>query len=274
VNADEKKRAFELSVVQALNDARGLGLTDLRSPDTDPPDVEGRIGDRRIGIEVTQPVEETEVKTLALLKRVVLPEVEVRAASAAPGQAAVGTFNIALAHLERPQLLECAGSLADVVLQLAAVAVEPRSEATAASGQVREILLAKPETWNLQLGVKLPLGFDLVRYTRLAEGTRMEALWIGGTRSAIFGPGLDTTAERIKEKAAGLVRWPPGYDERWLLIPSLANSRTSVQQVQHDDRRFRETGFDKIWIIDTLRSLEKAGEDLPVNACRLDIHEE
>jgi hypothetical protein len=34
------------------------------------------------------------------------------------------------------------------------------------------------------------------------------------------------------------------------------------------------TGFDKIWIIDALRPIQKAGEDLPVNACRLDIHEE
>ena len=226
---------------------------------------------------MTQPIEEADAQTDAMLERVVLAEVERLTASAAPGQAAVSTAYLALAHLKRSQLMDCAGQIARVVLKLAEVAIEPGSQATAASGMFRETMVdaGAAGRWNLQPDdVKPPLGFDFVRYTRLVEGDGMEAIWLGGNNRTIYGAGLDTTAKRITEKAAALSRWPTGYDEQWLLVASLSHSQTSVQQARLDKQRFPDTGFDKIWLIDTLRSIEKAGEDLPVNVCRLDIHED
>lgn len=167
-----------------------------------------------------------------------------------------------------------ADQLASVVLRLADVAREPGSEAAAASGIKRESLLRRASRLNLQNGIGLPLGFNLVRYTRIAEGARMEALWLGGNLGPFLGDGLETTAERIEEKQADLDRWPASYDERWLVVPSLNHSRTSVEHVRCSNRRFPGTGFDRIYILDFLHPIQMPEEERGVNVTRLDIHEE
>ena len=48
------------------------------------------------------------------------------------------------------------------------------SKASAASGQLRETMLKLHPTWNLQLSIRLPLGFDLVSYSRAAGHKRLD----------------------------------------------------------------------------------------------------
>jgi hypothetical protein len=133
----------------------------------------------------------------------------------------------------------------------------------------RQTLEEHGRHWPL-FDVPLPLGIESVLFTRLESGP-FTPFFSGSTGSAIFGAGLDVTEERIQSKAAALPRWRDRYDERWLLIPVVTPSRTSVWQVKNDSQRFPNTGFDRIYLTDTFRSPELADAELPVNVARLDL---
>jgi len=261
----DKRRKTELRAVELLNVAEGIGLTELRNATADPPDVEGVLGARRVGIEVTFPIEEDELRTDTIFKRVVIPVVAKLAAAAAPGQAAIGLMNLTLRN--RSEIVALSASLGEVCLALSAFAFAPGSHAAAAVGMFRQTLEDMGH-WSI-FDVPLPPGVESVLYTRLDSGP-FHPFWSGSTGGAIFGAGLDVTEERIREKAAALPRWRDRYDERWLLIPVVWPSRTSVWQVKHDSTWFPNTGFDRIYITDSFRPVGVTDADLPVNVARLD----
>jgi hypothetical protein len=265
MNRDEAKRRAEVESVLALDAAAGLGLRDVRSTSADPPDVEAALGGKRIGIEVTESVESDEAATEPLFKAAVIPEIQRLAAVAAPGQVLLSTEGLVM-PTKRAQLQQLAQQLADVVIALAAQAKSPGATASAAAGVYRAVLEGRRKDFCEH--VRLPLGIGHVDFERFAEGS-LQVIYTGGVGIPIAGAGLETTAERVKTKAARLTSWPP-YDERWLLVTAFRFTRTSAMQARLDRQRFSTTGFDQIWLLDAFHPIGQRDEDSLCNAVRLD----
>ncbi|MGO9831646.1 MAG: hypothetical protein ACLPJH_16020 [Myxococcaceae bacterium] len=267
-----EKKERELHFVRLLNEAEDIGLSDIRPFVGERPDVEAELAGRRIGIEVTEPIEEAYLSTDRRFEDTVLSKVEVFAAAAAPGKAYFETQDLHLEHLKHDGLKDLARRLADVALRLSERSNRVGEHVITATGPflkaVEKGRRADSARWTICYDVPLPAGFAFVLFVRDDSGP-FQALSLGSGRGAFWGPGLDTTAERIAAKAAKL-DWQ-GFDERWLLLPaSAAYSRTSVMAARLSNERFPDTGFDRVYMIDGLHPL---GTTPTINVVRLDRRE-
>jgi hypothetical protein len=184
-----EKQQMELRAVELLNAGAGLDLHDLRPASVDPPDVEGRLAERTVGIEVTRPIESGDKQTSHLFSEVVLPRVQTGAASAAPGAVSVGTHYLRLDHVGRAGLDSLANQLTDVVLSLSAFAERPGTRVVAASGQLRETLAETAyepgERWTVR-DLQLPLGIESVFFRRTEDG-ELSVVSSGALLPTVFG---------------------------------------------------------------------------------------
>ena len=88
------KQQEEALDVHRLNEACALGLVAIASCEKDPPDVEAVHDGKRIGIEVTRPVEREAIETLDRVHRVLIRRVTPLVAKLGTGQAGFGTHRL------------------------------------------------------------------------------------------------------------------------------------------------------------------------------------
>ncbi len=258
------KRELEVRVVRLLNGAGALGLIEISAGD-DPPDVTARVDGHLVGIEVSASIEWAKAKSQSLMNSVVLPVAARLAAAAAPGEVKVGFEHLDIASSDRAKLEQLGSNIAEVVRALAAFAPVEGMEAVTMSALLRESARKLPSEGprlTIHDEIRLPFGVNYVWFVRAGAGPLVLALgsWIEET---IPGPGLDEVEQRINDKRMKLPRWRDQYDERWLVIPCPGFfSRTSVQQAKESGRRYPNTGFDRIYLIDN--------SDERINLLRLD----
>lgn len=251
MNASDKRK-LELRAVQMLNEAGALGLTEI-SAGEDPPDVTARLDGHQVGIEVSAPMEWAKAKSQNLIDSVVLPEAARGAAAAAPAEVEVGFEHLDIAFFDRAKLEQLGTNIAEVVRDLAAFAPLEGMEAVTMSALLRDgacKLPSKNPQFTIHDEIPLPIGVNYVWFIRTGAGRLSLALgsWIGET---IPGPGLDEVEERIRAKTTTLPRWPDRFEQRWLILPCVGFfSRTSVRQATESGRRYPNTGFDRIYLID------------------------
>jgi hypothetical protein len=267
----EDKRDEEVRSVHELNKARALDLVGISARDDDPPDVEALLGGKRIGIEITRPVESEDLETMDRLHGAVIPRVRTLIAPLGAGQAGFGTHRLHLHHLDHNGLKSFSEQLADALVALATLAKDGESVCSGEGIKLRLVQSGRyPQSkdWTYH-EVSRPPGVDLAVYLRNAT-TPVTVSWLGGSDGASWGPQLDTAKRLIDEKAKDLPRWPL-FVERWLLLVGGAWARVTATAVQYDRTRFPDTGFDRIYLMDSWRWIKA---DPKVNVVRLDIFEE
>lgn len=267
----QDKRDEEVRDVYELNKASALGLVGISARDEDPPDVEALLDGKRIGIEVTRPVERDDMETMVRLHEAVIPELKRLVAALGAGQVGFGTHRLRLHHLDHKGLKNFSKQLANAFVALAAHAKEGESVCSG-EGIKLELMQSgrypQSKDWTYH-EVPRPPGVDLAFYFRNATSP-VTVQWMGGSDGATAGPQLDTAKRLIDEKAARLPAWPP-FDQRWLLLVGGPAARAMAEAVKYDKTRFPETGFDRIYLMDSWRWIKA---DPRINVVRLDTIED
>jgi len=241
------KQKEELDAVAALNAAEGLGLSGLQPVVPDPPDIEGMLRGRRIGIEVRKLLEKDEAKSADLRRNVVQKNLAQLLSNEGPGEIDVRLQGCDLANLGNAGLRALERKLANVGRQLAGFVVAPGSAAVA--------LASWAQTWpqdgkwpagHTFVPLLVPAGVVWVCFTRTGSGGLISQISSQILRHTEWPP--ETLTDAVAAKRADLKNWPPLYAERWLVLPVGNWSRVTVLLAGTNPGGFQNTGFDRIYI--------------------------
>jgi hypothetical protein len=259
----------ELQAVALLLEGEALIPASPLVAGEDPPDVALVLTDgRRIGIEVGRPIDSVTAQTGARLQEV-REEVANMLADLAPAFVKVQCVG-GITHLAAATKAERSAfsrQLADAVRALAAVA-PVGMKAVACSGYDADDLIADLDpdpTRVVRTDVQRPMGVQWIWFER--DLSRSDVYVAFDQHRTQFGPGLHQAAEIVARKSDDVLRWPAGYDERWLLLPcGLFDSLATYEAAKYSDVRFLGTRFNRIYLLDYLT-------DGPPKVLRLDVEE-